>query len=71
MEKKSLIKMLSVIKKEFHNKIEKLDKQYEKFFTEENIDTEIDSEYQEKYNAICNEYKPIIREISNELGLDD
>ena len=71
MEKEILVKMLGLIKKEFHSKIEELDKQYEKFFTEENIDTEIDLEYQEKYNTICNEYKPIIREISNELGLDD
>ena len=71
MKKESLVKILSLVKKEFHSKIEELDKQYEKFFTEENIDTEIDLEYQEKYNTICNEYKPIIREISNELGLDD
>ena len=71
MEKEILVKMLGLTKKEFHSKIEELDKQYEKFFTEENIDTEIDLEYQAKYNTICNEYKPIIREISNELGLDD
>ena len=69
MEKEILVKMLGLTKKEFHSKIEELDKQYEKFFTEENIDTEIDLEYQEKYNTICNEYKPIIREISNELEL--
>ena len=71
MKKESLVKMLKLVKKEFHSRIEELNEQYEIFFTEEFIDTQIDAEYQEKYNVICNEYKPIIREISNELGLDD
>ena len=71
MRKEILVKTLGIVRREFNNKIEELDKQFEKFMIEENIDTQIDLDYQEKYNAICNEYKPIIREISNELGLDD
>lgn len=71
MEKEILVKVLKIVKKEFAAKIAEVDSLYEEFFTEENIDTKIDLEYQEKYNAVCDEYKPIIKEISNELGLDD
>ncbi len=71
MKKETLVKVLGTVRREFHKKIEELDKEYEEFMKEENIDTTIDLEYQEKYNNICNEYKPIIKEISNELGLYD
>ena len=52
MRKEILVKTLGIVRREFNNKIEELDKQFEKFMIEENIDTQIDLDYQEKIRPL-------------------
>ena len=71
MKNETILILLRVVREKLHEEIDKLNQEFDEFMKEEYIGSPEDKDYSTRYEAICNKYKPLITELSNELGLDD
>ena len=71
MKNETILRLLRIVREKLHEEIDKINQEFDEFMSEEYIGSPEDMDYSERYEAICNKYKPLITELSNELGLDD